>query len=228
MTALYVLCDVCDFFLGGSSPDPNIVFSFRDSLTPEEQVLLRSGLCKIGCERCNHCVDESRVNIEPRQLWTETETKLRKDLSRWVQLKAEYRTRKSWHDSRKRLRLKVRALVHEILSLRNPDNGKLAAPPAAKTEKGEGNGGADSTPPAADTPPRKGNGVKGNKPKRRKKRSDPKDDKRVADAYVAGGYQTETACATALSMTVNDVHRARDRHRKRQAAKERGRNKPRQ
>ncbi len=85
---------------------------------------------------------------------------------------------------------------------------------------------AGSTPlPTAKSEQSEGNGVKGNKPKRRKKRSDPKDDKRVADAYVTGRYRTEAACATALSMEEIDVHRARDRHRHRQSAKERPRKK---
>ena len=86
------------------------------------------------------------------------------------------------------------------------------------------------TPEAIAAAANKGEGIggKGKKPKNRKKQSDPKEDKRVADAYVAGGYRTEAACATALGVAVNEVHKSRDRHRKRQAAKERARKKPRQ
>jgi hypothetical protein len=89
-------------------------------------------------------------------------------------------------------------------------------------------GQTNDTSPAAKSEQSEENGGKGRKPETRKKRSDPKADKRVADAYVAGGYQTEAACASALGMAETDVHRARDRHRKRQAARERARKKPRQ
>jgi hypothetical protein len=99
----------------------------------------------------------------------------------------------------------------------------------AKPKQGEGNGGAAPTPPIINKPDSsKPNDEKPRTRKSRKKRSDPKEDKRVADAYVTGGYRTEAACATALGMTEDEVHKSKDRHRKRQAAKERGRNKPRQ
>jgi len=87
------------------------------------------------------------------------------------------------------------------------------APPAAKTEQGEGEGDKDTAP---------------KKRKARRKRSDPKADAKIADAYNTGSYRTEAALAAALGMTALEVHRARDRHRQREVAKARGRKNPRQ
>ena len=79
----------------------------------------------------------------------------------------------------------------------------------------------------ADQRPRKGD-RKPRKPRTRKKRSDPKSDKRIAEAYRTGRHRTEAQCAKVLGITEMEVHQARDRHRKRETAKKRARNRPRQ
>ncbi len=81
------------------------------------------------------------------------------------------------------------------------------------------------TTPADKASEGKRDGTKGEKRKTRKKRNDPKVNKKVADAYIAGGYRTEAAASAALEMTELDVHRARDRHRKREGAKAKARRK---
>jgi hypothetical protein len=63
------------------------------------------------------------------------------------------------------------------------------------------------------------NGAQGTRPKTRKKRSDPKADKRIADAWRTGRYKTEAALAKELKLTEREVYLARQRHRKREAAK---------
>ena len=128
MAALCVLCDVCEIFTSSQElSDPNIVFCLGESLTPEEQKLLRAGLNRIGCERCDYCGGERGENA-PLMLWVEPEAELRRELTRWVQLKAEYRASSCWPEDRKKLRVKVRALIREILSLRKPSGSKAAMP----------------------------------------------------------------------------------------------------
>jgi hypothetical protein len=77
-------------------------------------------------------------------------------------------------------------------------------------------------PPAVATKQIKGNAAQR---KTRMKRSDPKADKEIAEAYTAGGYLTEAAFATKRGISEIAVHRARDRHRHRQMAKEKARRK---
>ncbi len=96
--------------------------------------------------------------------------------------------------------------------------------PAVPPKQGEGTG--NGTPsPAAKQRQSEGNGGTSKTRKARKKRSDPKADKRIAEAYDNGGYATEAAFAAKEGLTEITVHRARDRHRKRQEAKEKARRK---
>jgi len=62
---------------------------------------------------------------------------------------------------------------------------------------------------------RQGEGGKGERPRGRKSDTDPKADKRVADAMRVGHYRTYAECAKALGMTPREVERAIDRDRKR-------------
>ena len=72
-----------------------------------------------------------------------------------------------------------------------------------------------------------GNGRKP-KPKSRRKRTDPRADKMLSEAWETGQYKTHTDLAIAKGITTREVKLAIDRHRKRQAAKGLPRKKPRQ
>jgi hypothetical protein len=63
------------------------------------------------------------------------------------------------------------------------------------------------------------NGGNSKKPKTRRKRSDPKEDKLFAEAWATGQYRTYKALAKEKNTTTREVKLAIDRHRKRQAAK---------
>ncbi len=87
---------------------------------------------------------------------------------------------------------------------------------------------ADSTTPPADkTGQSEGNGRK-LKPKSRRKRTDPKADKMLSEAWDTGQYKTHVDLAIAKGTTAREVKLAIDRHRKRQAVKGLPRKKPRQ
>ncbi len=77
----------------------------------------------------------------------------------------------------------------------------------------------DTTPPAAKPEQDEGRGGKGKKPKTRKKRSEPKADKSMFDAWGTGQYQTFAALAQNKGVSKREAKLAIDRHRKRQAAK---------
>lgn len=90
-----------------------------------------------------------------------------------------------------------------------------------------GTSNADSTPPADKTGQSEGNGRKP-KPKSRHKRTDPKADKMLSEAWDTGQYKTHADLAIAKGTTTREVKLAIDRYRKRQAAKGLPRKKPRQ
>ena len=97
--------------------------------------------------------------------------------------------------------------LEEVLGQIDIDMRLLEGKIAAKPDEDEGKGGAPKTR------------------KTRKKRSDPKADKIIAEAWGTGQYQTEAALAAELKTTERDVHLARDRHRKREDAKKKARRK---
>ncbi len=87
---------------------------------------------------------------------------------------------------------------------------------------------AAATSPAAKPGESEEDGAKNEKRKARKKRSDPKADKTLADAWNSGAYRTFAALAQEKDKTPREVKLAIDRQRKRQAAKGQRRSKPRQ
>jgi len=85
----------------------------------------------------------------------------------------------------------------------------VAATPDEKTGQGKGNGRKPKT-------------------KSRRKRTDPKADKTLSEAWDTGQYKTHADLALAKGITAREVKLAIDRHRKRQAAKGLSRKNPRQ
>jgi len=93
------------------------------------------------------------------------------------------------------------------------EGGTDATPPAAQTEQGEGDGGAE-TPAASDAP----------KPRGRKPDTNAKEDKRIADAWATGRYKRFQELADQLSKPKLAVKQAIDRNRHRKPAGNRRKN----
>ena len=87
---------------------------------------------------------------------------------------------------------------------------------------GQGNG-SDNAGGAGEVDTNEVNREKPKKRKTRKKRSDPKADKKIAEAWDTGQYRTEAALAAELNKTEREVHLAKERHRKREDAKKKAR-----
>ena len=89
-------------------------------------------------------------------------------------------------------------------------------PPSAVTPKQtEGKGGAGSTPLAAKKTAKRNRG--------RKLETDPKADKKVADAWATGQYKTYAELGQGLGKSEREVYLSLERHRARQKRKGRGR-----
>jgi hypothetical protein len=84
-----------------------------------------------------------------------------------------------------------------------------ATPPARKPDDGEGKGGADPTPaqPKNSKPPKDKRG--------RPADTDPKEDKRIFEAWKKRQYKTQADCDRALGLPPGATYAAVERHRKR-------------